>query len=74
MRKNKMKPKREYKTISVIITKPEPYCPDCGAIMVLRRPRPGSMKFQHPFWGCNRYPDCYGTREIDPETGKPEDD
>ena len=52
----------------IIHTKPEPYCPDCGAIMVLRRP--GDKQVWEPFWGCNRFPDCKGTRSID-EHGKP---
>ena len=57
---------------AVIQTKPEPYCPICGAIMVLRRPQPGGREFD-AFWGCNRYPDCHGTRNIGAD-GKPETD
>ncbi len=57
---------------STVITKPEPYCPECGAKMVLRKPRP-SQDWE-PFWGCSQYPDCRGSRRIDPETGKAEDD
>jgi len=57
---------------TVIQTKPEPYCPECGARMVLRRPKRG--QFWSAFWGCNRFPDCKGTRQINFETGKPEDD
>jgi DNA topoisomerase-3 len=45
-----------------IRTKPEPYCPECGARMVLRRPKP-SQVFD-PFWGCSQYPDCKGTRSV----------
>lgn len=56
----------------VIQTKPEPVCPSCGAKMVLRRPKPGGKQFE-PFWGCNRYPDCRGTRSIDLD-GKPVED
>lgn len=52
----------------VIQTKPEPYCPECGARMVLRRPPQG--KNWRPFWGCNQYPDCHGTRQIGSD-GKP---
>jgi DNA topoisomerase-3 len=52
-----------------IMTKPEPSCPKCGAKMVLRRPPVG--KDWEPFWGCNRYPDCKGTMNIDSVTGKP---
>ncbi len=45
-----------------IKTKPEPYCPDCGARMVLKRPRKGQT--WTPFWGCAEYPDCRGSRDI----------
>jgi ssDNA-binding Zn-finger/Zn-ribbon topoisomerase 1 len=55
----------------VIRKKPVPYCPDCGARMVLKRPRLG-QRWQ-PFWGCNTWPDCSGTREIGPD-GRPEED
>jgi ssDNA-binding Zn-finger/Zn-ribbon topoisomerase 1 len=56
-------------------TKPEPYCPICGAKMILRKPKPGpNMPNWSPFWGCGRYPDCHGKRNIDPETGEPEKD
>lgn len=34
------------------------YCPYCGAPMVLRNGKYG------PFYGCSRYPECYGTRNI----------
>lgn len=52
--------------------KPEPSCPDCGAKMILRRPKPNQT--WKPFWGCSCYPDCEGFLRIDPETGKPESD
>ena len=55
-----------------IRTKPEPYCPDCGARMVLQKPNPNQP--WSAFWGCNRYPICRVTRQIDPETGEPETD
>lgn len=55
----------------VIRTKPVPSCPECGAKMVLRRPRPGEK--WDTFWGCNRYPDCRGKRAINPD-GSPEED
>lgn len=55
----------------VIITKPEPWCPECGAKMTLRRPKPEGKQFD-PFWGCSRYPDCRGTRNINPNTGEAE--
>jgi len=53
-------------------TKPEPYCPVCGAKMILRQPKPNQS--WKSFWGCGQYPDCKGTRNINPETGKPVDD
>ena len=55
----------------VIQTKPEPYCPDCGGRMKLRRP----VKSQtwDPFWGCTEYPECKGSRNIQ-EDGRPETD
>jgi ssDNA-binding Zn-finger/Zn-ribbon topoisomerase 1 len=56
-----------------IILKPEPSCPKCGAIMRIRKPKEGGKDFT-PFWGCNDYPTCNGTRNIDFETGKPETD
>jgi DNA topoisomerase-1 len=34
-------------------------CPDCGAEMRVRRGKRG------PFWGCTRYPECEGTRDMD---------
>lgn len=43
----------------LIRVKPEPSCPKCGAPMRLRRPKPDDA--WHPFWGCQRYPDCDGT-------------
>lgn len=58
----------------MVITNPKPYCPICGAQMVLRQPRPGSMKHFEQFWGCSQYPNCWGKRNIDPETGSPIED
>jgi len=55
----------------IIKTKPEPYCPECGAKMILRRPR-GNQEWR-PFWGCSEFPDCYGTRQID-QNGEPEEE
>jgi hypothetical protein len=52
-----------------IRTKPEPYCPECGAKMKLRKP--GINQHWQAFWGCSQYPDCHGTRNIG-EDGKPE--
>lgn len=52
-----------------IQTKPEPYCPDCGAKMILRRPKPNQS--WKAFWGCNRFPDCKGRVGID-SRGRPE--
>ena len=54
-----------------IQTKPEPYCPLCGAKMVLRRPKP--HQDWKPFWGCSQWPDCNGKRQIR-EDGKPDND
>ena len=56
-------------TKQAIQTLPVPFCPDCGAQMVLRKPRPG-QEWQ-PFWGCALYPECHGSRNIGPD-GKPE--
>ena len=53
-----------------ITTQPRPYCPECGAQMYLRLPRPGGKLFD-PFWGCSLYPECRGSRNIDPRTGEP---
>jgi ssDNA-binding Zn-finger/Zn-ribbon topoisomerase 1 len=54
-----------------IRTKPIPYCPECGAQMVLRKPRNGQT--WDAFWGCSQYPDCRGTRRI-MDDGRPEPD
>ena len=54
-----------------IQTLPVPYCPICGATMVLRRPK--AHQDWKPFWGCQLFPGCKGTRQIG-EDGKPEDD
>lgn len=55
--------------IKPIHTEPRPYCPKCGATMELRQPRPGQSHFE-PFWSCQNFPDCKGTRDID-KYGKP---
>ena len=52
-----------------IRTKPEPYCPVCGSRMRLKRPK--SHQQWKAFWGCPEWPDCDGTRNVDPETGEP---
>jgi len=57
--------------VSVIRTVPIPHCPDCGAVMWLRRPRPDQE--WDAFWGCNRYPHCHGVRHIQVD-GTPEED
>ena len=54
-----------------IKTKPEPLCPECGLKMILRKPKMGSK--WEPFWGCSKFPDCEGTRQI-MENGEPEED
>lgn len=38
-----------------------PLCPDCGSAMVKRMARRG-RRAGHSFWGCTRYPECFGTR------------
>jgi len=52
-----------------IQTYPIPPCPECGAMMKLRRPR--ANQGWEPFWGCSRWPDCRGTRQIQAD-GTPE--
>lgn len=54
-----------------IRTKPVPYCPDCGALMALRKPR--STQTWLAFWGCSQFPGCEGTRQI-MSNGMPEED
>lgn len=49
---------------------PRPYCWKCGGQMYLRIPKPNDD--WQTFWGCSEYPDCDGSREIDPHTGEPE--
>lgn len=53
-----------------IRTEPKPHCPECGAPMVLRRPKP--HQDWKPFWGCKLWPDCKGTLNIG-EDGEPEE-
>ena len=48
--------------MTTIRTKPEPSCPECGARMVLRRPKLNQN--WKPFWGCGQWPDCNGKRNI----------
>ena len=55
-------------TIVGIQTAPAPFCPDCGARMILKLPRPDQE--WNAFWGCVEFPDCTGSREIG-EDGKP---
>jgi ssDNA-binding Zn-finger/Zn-ribbon topoisomerase 1 len=43
------------------------YCPECGAPMKVVEPHEDDDWPR--FYGCTQYPDCRGTREIDPETG-----
>ena len=42
---------------------PAPKCPRCGAEMVIRMARRGASAGRQ-FWGCRKYPDCKGTREL----------
>jgi hypothetical protein len=40
-----------------------PPCPKCGGRMHLVNPKPG-QEFK-PFYGCDEYPDCKGTKSLD---------
>lgn len=40
-----------------------PSCPQCGGLMVARTAKRGANAGSQ-FWGCSRYPQCRGTREI----------
>jgi ssDNA-binding Zn-finger/Zn-ribbon topoisomerase 1 len=40
-----------------------PACPQCGSKMVLREAKRGTHAGRS-FWGCPRYPDCRGTRDV----------
>jgi four helix bundle suffix protein len=42
-----------------------PACPHCSKPMRLRTARKGRHSGQQ-FWGCSAYPDCRGTRPLDP--------
>lgn len=46
-----------------------PACPDCGARMVLRTARRGSLAGK-PFYGCSNYPRCTATHGAHPD-GRP---
>lgn len=35
-------------------------CPKCNSLMVIRKRR----RDQKEFYGCSRYPRCYGTKEM----------
>lgn len=50
-----------------------PRCPDCGAAMRLRKPRPGGKQFD-PFYGCSTYPRCRGTMSLESEEPFAEDE
>jgi len=41
------------------------FCPDCGAIMIKRVPKPDDTWFA--FYGCRNYPECRVTRAILPD-------
>lgn len=49
------------------IVVPGEKCPDCGAGMVVRFPK----KSKEPFYSCERYPDCKGTKRPDGTTSSP---
>lgn len=62
--------------MTVIQTKPEPACPDCGAQM--RLIRPGQGKTRTAFWGCSQFvysdpSSCRGTVNINSD-GTPDVD
>ena len=46
-------------TITEPLTKPNPLCPKCGNLMVLRTAKRGDNK-GNQFWGCSGYPTCRG--------------
>ncbi len=48
------------------VTGQTPPCPECAAVMRLRKARGGKSPGQ-AFWGCSRYPECKGTREAESE-------
>ena len=57
-----------------IRTKPVPLCPDCGAQMILIRPK--EDQWWEAFWGCSLFRSldkCRGSRKILPN-GEPEGD
>lgn len=35
-------------------------CPECGGEMISRRNRNDGARF----WGCKKFPDCRGTRDV----------
>lgn len=46
----------------IVKVEPKPFCPQCGAMMELRRNRNDGSRF----WGCQRFQDgCRGTRGIE---------
>lgn len=47
-----------------------PVCPKCGKRMALRTARKGPKAGQS-FWGCSSYPECTGTRPVDPSGEAP---
>lgn len=51
-------PPNHVSTVNVV------HCPNCNSPMVKRTARNGPNAGQQ-FWGCRRFPRCYGTRDID---------
>ena len=43
-----------------------PTCPDCGSPMRKRKAKAGK-NVGGEFWGCSKYPQCNGLRNVDPE-------
>ena len=54
-----------------IHSKPEPFCPECGGRMILKRPKKGQR--WSAFWGCQGWSDCSGKRQVGSD-GCPESD
>jgi len=55
----------DYKNKQTDNPTPPPACPNCGKPMILRTVRKGPRAGQ-TFWGCSAYPECTGTRPVEP--------
>jgi ssDNA-binding Zn-finger/Zn-ribbon topoisomerase 1 len=47
--------------LAMINQKTSKSCPECGAVMIIRKQRHAD----NFFLGCNRFPDCRETQELD---------